>query len=138
MEEQQQGPVSAPLFGVLVLISFLVESGNHEASGKLLRALVLTAFSVRLFPILRLPTIRRFSAWSLWIGFWMVLLGQWLAGLFPDYEIVALHLTFVGGFTLITLIVSTRVIAAHCGAPNRSGAPKPGRSRSWRCSSLRL
>lgn len=45
----------------------------------------------------------------------MVLLGQWLAGLFPDYEIVALHLTFVGGFSLITLIVSTRVIAAHCG-----------------------
>lgn len=109
------GVIPAIILGVLLLLSFLIESGFHEASGRLLRAATLTIFSFRVFPILRFPGVRGFTAWALWLGFWLVLLGQWLAGLFPDYEIVALHLTFIGGFSLITMIVSTRVIAAHCG-----------------------
>lgn len=117
--DQEKTPSGSRLasagFGAALFVSFLIESGYHEAVGRLLRALVLTIFSARVFPILRLPDGRRFSSWSLWLGFWLVLLGSWLAGLFPDYEIVALHFTFIGGFSLITMIVSTRVIAAHCG-----------------------
>ena len=115
-EETPSGSrLAAAGFGAALFASFVIESGYHEAVGRLLRALVLTIFSARVFPILRLPQGRRFSSWSLWLGFWLVLLGSWLAGLFPDYEIVALHFTFIGGFSLITMIVSTRVIAAHCG-----------------------
>ena len=95
-------------------ITFLVESSWSEQIGRLARALVVTVYAFRIVPILRLP-IHRFSAWTLWTGFWCLLLGQWLAGLFPDYEIVALHLTFIGGFSTITIVIATRVISAHCG-----------------------
>lgn len=101
--------------GIAFLFSFLIESAWNEQVGRLLRAVCLTAYALRVVPILSLPRVRRFSAWTLWSGFWCLLLGQWLAGIFPDYEIVALHLSFVGGFSTITLIIATRVISAHCG-----------------------
>jgi uncharacterized protein involved in response to NO len=101
--------------GIAFLISFLIESAWSEQAGRLLRAASLTAYAFRVVPILTLPSLRRFSAWLLWSGFWCLLAGQWLAGIFPDYEIVALHLTFIGGFSTITLVIATRVISAHCG-----------------------
>jgi hypothetical protein len=97
------------------VISFIVESAWNEQAGRLLRAASLTAYTLRVVPILRFPAERRFASWALWTGFWCLLFGQWLAGIFPDYEIVALHLSFVGGFSTITLIIATRVISAHCG-----------------------
>jgi hypothetical protein len=69
------------------------------------------------------PRYARFSSWALWLGFWSLILGQWLSGLFPDYEIVALHFTFLGGFSTITLIVSIHVIASHCGPESLWDAP---------------
>ncbi len=103
------------VLGLFLIGSFVLESGWTEGGGRLIRAAVLTRFFGQALPIFRLPGERRFSSWSLWIGFWSVLIGQWLAGLFPDYEVVALHFTFVGGFSLITFVISTRVVAAHCG-----------------------
>jgi uncharacterized protein involved in response to NO len=101
--------------GIIFSISFLIESAWSEQAGRLLRATSLTAYAPRVIPILSLPSLRRFSAWVLWSGFWYLLAGQWLAGIFPDYEIVALHLTFIGGFSTITLVIATHVISAHCG-----------------------
>jgi uncharacterized protein involved in response to NO len=117
--EAESSPKSgyrAPILAsVVLLLSFLLETGVHEALGRLIRACGLTVYAVRILPILSFPAERRFTAWLLWSGFWLLLAGQWLAGIFPDYEIVALHLTFVGGFSTITLVIGTRVIAAHCG-----------------------
>lgn len=103
------------LTGILFLASFIIEAGWNEQVGRLLRAASLSAYALRVLPILKLPRVRRFSAWTLWSGFWCLLSGLWLSGIFPDYEIVALHLTFIGGFSTITLVIATRVISAHCG-----------------------
>lgn len=65
--------------------------------------------------IWRVPSRRLWHLNLLWLSFWCVPAGLWLDGLFPEHELQALHLTFVGGFGSMTLIVATRVIAAHCG-----------------------
>jgi uncharacterized protein involved in response to NO len=101
--------------GILFLASFIIEAAWNEQVGRLLRAASLSGYALRVVPLLELPKLRRFSAWMLWLGFWCLLVGQWLAGIFPDYEIVSLHLTFVGGFSVITLILGARVISVHCG-----------------------
>ena len=110
-----RGFLGPALMALGLFLSFLVEAGIQEPAGRLIRALVLTIYAARVLPILKPPAENRFTAWMLWIGFWLLLAGQWLAGIFPDYEIVALHLTFIGGFSTITLTIGTRVIAAHCG-----------------------
>lgn len=116
---EQTVPRPAPhvpvLVGVGLLVSFLVEAGWTEPGGRLVRAVLITAYGLVGLRLHRFPARSGYAAWTLWLGFWCLIAGQWLSGLFPDYEIVALHLTFIGGFSTITLVVSIRVVAAHCG-----------------------
>ncbi len=101
--------------GLALMLSFWVESGPSEQLGKLLRALVVSAHLLWTIPIFRPPANPLWHLRFLWLSFWCVICGLWLAGFFPDYEIAALHVTFIGGFTLLTLTIATRVVVAHCG-----------------------
>ncbi len=101
--------------GLLLAGSFLVEAGGAVEAGRFLRAAVVTAHLLVVVGIYRLPARRRWHLYLLWLSFWCVPGGLWLDGLFPDHELQALHLTFVGGFGSMTLVIATRVIAAHCG-----------------------
>ncbi len=120
-EPVTQGPVAARrlgafgLTGMLLVASFLVEAGGAVEAGRLLRAAVVTGYLLVVVGIWRLPTRRLWHLYLLWLSFWCVPGGLWLGGFFPDHELQALHLTFVGGFGSMTLVIATRVIAAHCG-----------------------
>jgi uncharacterized protein involved in response to NO len=48
---------------------------------------------------------------------WLIVLGLVLAALAPAHEIAALHLTFLGGFALLTLGIATRVMVSHGRQP---------------------
>jgi uncharacterized protein involved in response to NO len=116
-----QGPVAARrlgafgLTGMLLVAGFLIEAGGSVEVGRLLRAVVVTVYLVAVVGIWRPPARRLWHLYLLWFSFWCVPGGLWLGGLFPDHELQALHLTFVGGFGSMTLVIATRVIAAHCG-----------------------
>jgi uncharacterized protein involved in response to NO len=57
---------------------------------------------------------------------WMVPLGYLLAAAFPDRYRGPLHLTFVGGFALLALAVSTQVTLGHGGRSDLMlGKPRP-------------
>lgn len=120
-EPVTQGPAAARrlgafgLAGLALVASFLVETSGAVEAGRLLRAAVVTGYLLAVVGIYRLPVRRRWHLYLLWLSFWCVPGGLWLAGLFPDHELQALHLTFVGGFGSMTLVIATRVIAAHCG-----------------------
>jgi uncharacterized protein involved in response to NO len=49
---------------------------------------------------------------------WILLIGLWLKAIFINYQIHAAHLTMIGGYSLITLLIGTRVSLAHGGHPN--------------------
>jgi uncharacterized protein involved in response to NO len=58
------------------------------------------------------------AAWNarvIWTAAWMVPLGYLLAAAFPDRYRGPLHVTFVGGFALLALAVSTQVTLGHGG-----------------------
>jgi len=103
------------LSGLLLLASFPLEAQGQVEAGRLLRAAVVTVYLVAVVGIWRVPSRRLWHLYLLWLSFWCVPAGLWLDGFFPEHELQALHLTFVGGFGSMTLIVATRVIAAHCG-----------------------
>ena len=103
------------LTGLGLMLSFWVEAGFSTWLGKGMRALAVSSHLVKAVGITRTPGQRLWHLRFLWISFWCVIGGLWLAALFPEYEIPALHVTFIGGFGLMTLTVATRVIVAHCG-----------------------
>jgi len=100
--------------GVLLLGSFAVEAGWAPVWGRLLRALLVTVQLLAAVGIHRRPQTGRWHLYLLWLAFWSVPTGLWLAGSFPAYEIAMLHLTFAGGFALLTLMVASRVVTGHC------------------------
>jgi len=66
--------------------------------------------------IYRRPQARAWTAHALWLSYWLIAAGLWLAALRPAYEVAALHVTFIGGFGLMMLVMALRVITSHGAA----------------------
>jgi uncharacterized protein involved in response to NO len=100
--------------GILVL-SFVIEALVSEWAGRLIQAVILSLILIKHWGIHHLPGSRSKLSWLLWTACWFLLLGKWGAVAFPGYYIHFMHLTFVGGLALMTLMVATRVVLAHGG-----------------------
>ncbi|HSA59114.1 MAG TPA: NnrS family protein [bacterium] len=109
--------VPAPLWAVSAILigSFALEVWVSAVAAIAIRAAVFTLVSFHDWKIHRFPLVRSTMAWSLWISCWLLLLGLWLPAAFPSYAVHVRHLTYVGGFGLMTLAVATRVTLAHGG-----------------------
>ncbi len=101
--------------GLLLFMSFAIEAVGEKSFGQLLRAIVV---SIELFwttQCYKIPVVKDRYVVFLWISLWMVLLGLWAEFLMPLHRIAALHILFIGGFSLMTLSVATRVTLSHLG-----------------------
>ena len=101
--------------GLLALfaLAFVAEWVGHPRLGALLRAGAATAVGLMVWKLTRLPGRRTMPAFVLWSSGWLILAGLWVMALLPSFTLGALHLVFIGGFTLITLGIGTRVVVAH-------------------------
>jgi uncharacterized protein involved in response to NO len=61
------------------------------------------------------PSGPPFLAYCFRIGALLLVAGLFLPALLPGYRLASLHLTFIGGFSVILFTVSTRVIIGHAG-----------------------
>lgn len=102
-------------FGLLIAVSFPISSAWSERWGYMLRGVVTLAYLFWALGLYRRPVPIQLHVRLLWISFWCVPLGLLFAALFPGYRTTLLHLTYAGGFGLMTLIIATRVVVAHCG-----------------------
>ncbi|HAM39823.1 MAG TPA: hypothetical protein DCP69_00415 [Candidatus Omnitrophica bacterium] len=105
------------------LLSFALEGLGWMRMAYLLRAAVVTAMWEWSVPLHQPPRVRALYARLLWISLWMVVAGLWGAGLWPRYRIAMLHLTFVGGFSLMAFAVGTMVALSHAGEGQRLQRP---------------
>jgi uncharacterized protein involved in response to NO len=70
--------------------------------------------------------VPRFTlAQSLRLGFLFLVVGLFLPAVWPAQRVAALHMVFVGGYTVITLSVATRVVLGHSGQGGRVQQPIP-------------
>jgi uncharacterized protein involved in response to NO len=105
--------------GALLFASFWLEGLGAKVLGYGLRACVVTAELFWTCRLYRSPRIADLFVRILWVSLWMVVIGSWAVALFPNYRAAALHLEFIGGFSLMTFAIGTMVILSHAGESNR-------------------
>ena len=100
--------------GALLLFSFFLEPyWPRLAFG--LRA-TLATLHLLLFAKIGRP-LRKKTATIVffWISCWMIPLGFWLAFFLPQYRVAALHVVFIGGFSLMIFSFGMLVVLSHSG-----------------------
>ena len=99
----------------LLVASFWIEATYSLRGGMLLRAAVILVALIYNIELWRPPKREGWNARAIWLAAWMVPLGYLAAALFPEHYRAGLHLTFIGGFALLSLMVSTQVALGHSG-----------------------
>lgn len=101
--------------GAGLLASFLLEGAERVVAAYGLRALLVTAELCWTTRFVKPPAVTDGYVQLVWLSLWMVVLGLWGACLAPAHRVAALHLTFLGGFSLMTFAVATMVVLSHAG-----------------------
>jgi uncharacterized protein involved in response to NO len=99
--------------GVLILTSLLLEFAGWPRLGPLVRALVVATGLAVGGGAWRPPARPGLHRWLVWLAVWLAPLGLLLSGLWPDYRVPALHVLFIGGFSLMAFGVATHVVFSH-------------------------
>ncbi len=100
---------------VVLIASFFVEAFYMNNLGQWIRAVLISGIAAYYWKLYRFPINRNFLTAFLWISGWFVLLGIVLNALGVLSHADSLHLLFIGGFSLMTLMIASRVTIAHCG-----------------------
>lgn len=102
------GVVIAALVG-----AFALDAAGLPRAGMGLRALAAVAMVGWVWKLWRKPGRSTIPTWSMWVAGWMVPLGLAIAAASPFLVLAGLHVTFIGGFGLLTIAIGTRVVIAH-------------------------
>lgn len=105
------------IYGTLLLfiISFPLEYLLNETLGRSARAIVVSTYALFYWKLYKLPNELSLLTLFLWISSLCVFIGSWVYALAPSLAIHGLHIIFIGGFSLMTFMVATRVTLAHGG-----------------------
>ena len=107
--------------------SFWIEARVDRVAGLLLRAGVIATVLVFSAEMLRLPTRPELQRRLVWVAAWSLAAGPVLQAAFPGYRRAALHVTFIGGYALMTFAISIHVFLSQ--APRVIAQPR-GRVRA--------
>jgi len=112
--------------GTLLLFSFVLQDLFSAAAGLLLRGAVVAAEMIFASRIFVWPSVAGLHRRLFWLALVFVPLGLLAAGARPAYRIPSMHLTFVGGFSLLVFAVSFHVVFMHTGRTALAkGRPRP-------------
>lgn len=99
--------------GVAIFASFLIEELGFARSGPLLRAAVIAVGLGLGGGAWRLPGKPGVHRTLVWLSVWLMPVGLIVSALWPDYRVPALHILFIGGFSLMAFGVATHVTLSH-------------------------
>jgi len=116
--------------GALVFFSLVVEQLGWPTLGPLLRAAVMAAGFAVGSGALRPPAKTGLHRRMVWISAWAMPVGLVASALLPDYRVPALHILFIGGFSLMAFGVATHVSLSHLEGlePLALTSPRPVRA----------
>jgi uncharacterized protein involved in response to NO len=109
------------LAGVLMFASFVIEQQGGVRAGPLLRAGIVGLGLALGGGAWRPPGKPGLHRRQVWIAVWLMPVGLAFAGLAPDYRVPALHVLFIGGFSLMAFSVATHVSFSHLDLPALAG-----------------
>jgi len=105
----------AALTGVVIWGSFVLEALGCMRMAALVRGTTTLTYFVMQGHLLEKPSGPPFLAHCFRLGALLLVAGLFLPVALPGYRVASLHLTFIGGFSVILFTVSTRVIIGHAG-----------------------
>jgi len=107
--------VIAVLTALVIWSSFVLEALGWMRAAALIRGLTTLTYFVMQGHLLEKPSGPPFLAHCFRLGALLLVAGLFLPLILPGYRLASLHLTFIGGFSVILFTVSTRVIIGHAG-----------------------
>ncbi|MCP5522304.1 MAG: NnrS family protein [Verrucomicrobiales bacterium] len=107
--------MGAMAVGGAVLASFGIEAAGHYRLAHGLRFAVASAYPLAQQAGLHAPRAGGPFSFSVRLALTAVAAGYLAVTLFPPFRVALLHVTFMGGFALLTLVVATRVVFGHGG-----------------------
>jgi len=110
----KRGAIAA-LTGVVIWNSFVLEALGWTRTAALIRGVTTLIYFVTQGHLLEKPSGPPFLANCFRLGALLLVAGLFLPVVLPGYRLANLHLTFIGGFSIILFTVSTRVIIGHAG-----------------------
>ena len=105
----------AVLTGAVIWSSFALEALSWTRTSALVRGITTLTYFVMQGHLLEKPNGPPFLAYCFRLGALLLVAGLLLPVVLPAYRLANLHLTFIGGFSVILFTVSTRVIIGHAG-----------------------
>ena len=107
----------AALTGLVIWTSFVLEALAWTRIAAVVRGLTTLTYFVAQGHLLKRPSPADagFLAQCFRLGALLLVVGLFLPAALPTYRVANLHLTFIGGFSIIVFTVSTRVILGHAG-----------------------
>jgi uncharacterized protein involved in response to NO len=99
--------------GTAIFASLMLEHLGFERSGPLLRAIVVSLGVGFGAGARRLPGKPGLHRKLVWLSVWLMPVGLIVSAVWPDYRVPALHILFIGGFSLMVFGVGTHVALSH-------------------------
>ncbi len=100
---------------LVLAAAFVAEALGRAGLGAWLRALTATVLVLLVWKLYRAPGRRDLPSLAIWSAGWFILAGLWTAALAPASSLAGYHIVFLGGFALLTMGISTRVVGSHGG-----------------------
>jgi len=113
----------AAVCGLCVLISFCLEAWGLLRAAWLIRAGAILVYFYREVPVHQAAFSRGSLAWSLRIALTAIPVGYIAMAWLPAWHVSLIHIVFIGGFTLLTFTVATRVVLGHSGQSDKFSRP---------------
>jgi hypothetical protein len=101
--------------GLAIFASLVAEHAGLERAAPLARAAIVAAVLVAGAGAQRAPGKPGLHRRLVWLAIWLVPVGLAASGVWPAYRVPALHVLFIGGFSLLAFAVGTHVALAHLG-----------------------
>ena len=99
--------------GVAIFASLLLEQLGFDRSGPLFRAMVVAIGLGFGGGALRLPGKPGAHRKMVWLAVWLMPVGLIASAIWPDYRVPALHILYIGGFSLMAFGVGSHVAMSH-------------------------
>lgn len=106
----------AAAVALTLLVSFWIEAGNPVSpAAAALRVLAVFIYLATTIPFHRQARPPRTTSLAAQLALFSLLAGLVFPLLWPGQRVAGLHVVFLGGFSLITFTVATRVVLGHSG-----------------------
>ncbi len=112
--------------GALIAATLIFEARGWSRAAPIARGIVVALGIALGGGVWRPPGKPGLHRRLVWLAAWLMPLGLIAAGLAPDFRVAALHVLFIGGFSLLAFGVATHVALGHLGLDALAlGRPKP-------------